>query len=174
MEPKYTCSPNTLGINTAMFGSAASLTRNPRLLPGLLGHSVGKLGWLVGYLVRRLLGWPVGWLLLSCWWFDPLGGCLFSWLVWLLGWFVVWLAGWLVDGLVGYLVRRWWVRSCCWLAWLVGCLFWLAGLAQPANAWSQAQGPSKRGKWEGAKPNSNQKTLFLILWICFARGFALF
>ena len=34
---------------------------------------------------------------------------------------------------------------------LVGWLVWLAGLAQPANAWSQAQGPSQRGKWEGAK-----------------------
>ena len=39
---------------------------------------------------------------------------------------------------------------CClagWFRWLV----WLAGWAQPANAWSQAQGPSQRGKWEGAK-----------------------
>ena len=80
---------------------AATLTRNSRLLPGLLGHWVGKLGWLVGYLV----------------------GCLFAWLVWLLGRFVVWLAGWLVNGLVGYLVWRWVLL----LVGLVGSLPVLAG-----------------------------------------------
>jgi len=42
----------------------------------------------------------------------------------LLGWFV---AVWLLVGLAA------------WFGWLAG---WLAGLAQPANAWSQAQGPS--------------------------------
>ena len=128
MEPKYTCSPNTLGINTAMFGSAATQTRNSRLLPGLLGHWGGKLGWLVGYLVR----------------------CLFAWLVWLLGWFVVWLAGWLVDGLVGYLVRRWWSTGryvvVDWLG--SACFGWLVWLNPPTPG-PKPKGPH-RGKWEGA------------------------
>ena len=123
------------------------LSRIPDPESSLASRPARSSGWqvgLVGYLVRRLIGWPVGWLLLSCCWFDPLGGCLFSWLVWLLGCFVVWLAGWLVDGLVGYLVKRWWSRGRCvlvvgWLGWLAACFGWLAWLNPPTP------GPKPRG-----------------------------
>ena len=94
--------------------------------------------------------------LLVCWWFNPgvvvcLGGCLVAWLV-------CSLAGWLADRVFGYLVRGWWsCRLVCWL--LVGSFGRLAGLAQPANAWPQAQGPSQRGKREGAMPTVEFKTI---------------
>lgn len=106
MEPESTCSPNTYGINTAMFGSAATLARNSRLLPGLLGHWVGKSGWLVGHLVRCLFAWLVG--RMVSYWF--VGGSVL-WVVVLLAcclvaWLVCCVAGPLVGGLVGYVVRR--------------------------------------------------------------------
>ena len=47
-------------------------------------------------------------------------------------------------------VGHWLARLClvwlvgCWLGWLLAWLCWFGWLAQPANAWSQAQGPPQR------------------------------
>ena len=132
--PKYTCSPNTLGINTAMFGSAAILTRNSRLLPGLLGHWVGKLGWLVGWLVGGLVTWFVVYLL---GWFGRLVGLLFGWPA---GWWTVWLATWLEGG--GLEVGTFLL--------LVGLVGWLPVLAGWFGSTRQRLVPSPGALTEGS------------------------
>jgi len=103
-----------------MFGSAATLTRNSRLLPGLLGYWVGKLGWLVGYLVRCLFAW----------WVCCLAGRLAGeWFGWLLGLKVVLVVGW--------------------LGWFAACFGWLVWLNPPTPG-PKPRGPHRgkwEGAW---------------------------